>query len=207
MKNLLKSPKTLLLTGLVGTAVLMGCAVQTLQLPVPGAYYPKAAAIGHQQAIVLNTNDARSRGVLDQNSYMSDYPIEVGSDMRGRLETAMSAMIKARGFMPTTTATGKDPNAYMTVTVNDIHLWPAPQTLQRQTRAQVVLSIVAHNMGNSYEQTYTGTATHDSIIPATKEMNISLTQSAFDQAFNQVYSDQKLWDFFNKGSKKMWMLS
>jgi uncharacterized lipoprotein YajG len=206
MKNVFKSRKPLLLAGLVGAGLLIGCAVQTLQLPIPGPYYPKTAAIGQGQTIVVNTNDARSRGVLDQNSYMSDYPIEVSGDMHGRLETAMTAMIKARGFTPSTIA-AKDAKTYLTVTVNDVHLWPAPQTLQRQTRAQVVLSIVAHNMGNSYEQTYTGKATHDSIIPASKEMNVSLSQSAFDQALNQVYNDQKLWDFFNKGNKKLWMLS
>ncbi len=206
MQNWLKSKKALLLCTFIGAAFLVACAVQTLQLPIPGPYYPKTAAIGRGQLIVVNVNDTRSRGVLDQNSYMSDYPIDIASDMTGRLETAMAALLKSRGFTPSTIP-GKDPKTYLTVSVSDVHLWPAPKTLQRQTRAQIVLNVVAHNMGNSYEQTYTGSATHDSIIPATPEMNISLTQSAFDQALNQIYNDQKLWAFFNQSNKKMWMLS
>jgi uncharacterized lipoprotein YajG len=205
MKNLLKSRKAIIISSAIGAIFLAGCAVQTLQLPIPAQYYPKTSAIGHQQTIIVTTTDARSRGVLDQNSYMSDYPIEVSADMAGRLETAMTTMIKARGFTPNTIP-GNNPKTYMTVNVNDVHIWPAPNTLQRQTRAQVVITIIAHNMGNSYQQTYTGNASHDSIIPATKDMSVILAQNAFDQTLNEVYNDQKLWNFFNKG-KTTWMLS
>jgi uncharacterized lipoprotein YajG len=205
MKHMFKSRKAILISSAIGALFLAGCAIQSLQLPIPAQYYPKTAAIGHQQTIVVTTTDSRSRGVLDQNSYMSDYPIEVAADMPGRLETAMTAMIKARGFTPSAIP-GNNPKSYMTVAVNDVHIWPAPNTLQRQTRAQVVVTVVAHNMGNSYQQTYTGNASHDSIIPATKDMSVILAQNAFDQTLNEIYNDQKLWNFFNKG-KTTWMLS
>ena len=208
MKNVFKSKKSIFIGSTLGVIFLAGCAVQTLDLPIPGQYYPQTAAIGQQQQVSVAVVDARSRGVLDQNSYMSDYPVTVGSDMSARLETAMNTMLKSRGFVPTA-PTGDTTKTYMTVTVNDVHLWPAPNTLQRQTRAQVMLTIVAHNMGNSYQQSYTGMATHDSMIPATKEMSVSLTQAAFNQTLNEVYNDQKLWNFLNTApkTKTRWTLS
>jgi uncharacterized lipoprotein YajG len=208
MKNILKSRKSILIGSTLGIIFLAGCAVQTLELPIPGQYYPQTAAIGQQQSVSVAVVDGRSRGVLDQNSYMSDYPVTVGSDMSARLESAMSAMLKARGFTAIN-ASGNNSKTYMTVTVNDVHLWPAPNTLQRQTRAQIMLTIVAHNLGNSYQQTYTGLATHDSMIPATKDMSVTLTQAAFSQTLNEVYNDQKLWSFLNTApkTKTRWTLS
>jgi uncharacterized lipoprotein YajG len=209
MKDLLKTKKSLFVAAAVSAIFLAGCAVETLNLPIPGQYYPKTAVIGQQQPVSIAVVDGRSRGVLDQNSYMSDYPVAVGSDMSARLQAAMNTMLKARGFTPTDSAANANSKTYMTVTVNDVHLWPAPNTLQRQTRAQIMLTIVAHNMGNSYQQTYTGIATHDSIIPATKEMSVTLTQTAFDQTLNEVYNDQKLWAFLNTATKPRtrWTLS
>lgn len=194
------------IAGITAAALMLSaCAVKTLNLPVPGTYNAKPGPIGHQQAIVVVTKDSRSRGVLDENGYLPDYPVKVSGDMTTRLQGAMAAIIKARGYNAKSSG-AKNPARYMTVSVNDVHMWLAAKTLQRKTQAEVVLTVTAHNAGRNYQRTYTGKALHTSIVPNTKNMNVILAQQAFNSALTQVYNDTKLWKFFNQ-SKALWMLS
>lgn len=182
----------------LSAAVLAACTWQALVVQVPSNYVPQPAAIGHQQQLYILVKDSRSRGVLDQNAYMPDYPVQIADDMESRLMSTMISIAKARGF--NISSSSDSATRYMTVTVNDIHMYPTPDTLQNQTRAEVVITVVAHNGTLNYQRTYKGSAIHSAMVQNTREMNTLQIQQAFEQTIDQIYADTSLWQFLDKST-------